>query len=101
MSDAVTLAIRTFLQHGIRIEAIVQPARVGNQPGYRPQGNPRLLNRRGGCSSDVLLAALRTAHSRVAEQTPRSAYPSSYQYDWRDIARLKFQLAGYRRAEFG
>jgi hypothetical protein len=38
---------------------------------------------------------------RVAEQTPRSAYPSSYQYDWQDIARLKFQLAGYRRAEFG
>jgi hypothetical protein len=32
----------------------------------------------------------------VAEQTPRSAYPSSYQYDWQDIARLKFQLARYR-----
>src|SRR5215469_14770811 len=75
-------------QHGTRVEAIVEPARVGNQPGDRcTQGNPRLLNRGGGGGGDVLLAVFGTAHYTLQNKRPRSAYPSSDKYDWNDERR--------------
>jgi hypothetical protein len=58
-----------------------------NPGGRRTQGNPRLLNRRGGGGSDVLLAALGTAHYALQNKRPRSADPSSNQHDWQDQRR--------------
>jgi hypothetical protein len=51
-----------------------QCARVGNQSGgRRTQGNPHLLNRRGGGGSDVPFAVLGAAHHKP----PRGTYPGS------------------------
>jgi len=58
-------------QYGTRVEAIIQPARVGNQPGdRRTQGNPRLLNRSDGRGQRCSPRRSSRRSLRVAEQTP-------------------------------